>query len=149
VPTTRPGNDRSASAGVAENRAELRLIVSDLESAAPSIDRATAIAKQRKDRAREAAALKLRGALQRLLGFPVAAIDTLRHALTLSAVGQDASLGAELLYQYGAALSDGGDVERARDVWHTSMEAFEHINARQWVGRLRKRLSEGGNHRYF
>lgn len=83
------------------------------------------------------------------MGFPADSVDTLRHGLTLSAVGEDALLGAELLYQYGAALADSGDARRARDVWHTSMEAFERINARQWVGRLRKRLSDGGNHRYF
>ena len=132
-----------------ENRGELRLIENELEGAAISIDRALSIARQRNDRGREASALKLRGALQRLLGYPTAAAETLKFALTLSPISEDALLEAELLYQFGAALSAVGDDDRARDVWHRSMRGFERLNARQWVGRLQKRLTEGGTHRYF
>jgi tetratricopeptide (TPR) repeat protein len=132
-----------------ENRGELRLMLHNLEGAAPSIDRALSIAKQRNDRARQASALKLRGALQRLMGYPTAAAETLKYALSLSAFGEDALLEAELLYQFGAALSENGDDDRARDVWHRSMGAFERTNARPWVGRLQKRLTEGGTHRYL
>jgi hypothetical protein len=56
---------------------------------------------------------------------------------------------AELLYQHAAAPSDIGDDERAKDVWHRSMDAFEELDARRWIGRVTRRLVEGGTHRYF
>jgi tetratricopeptide (TPR) repeat protein len=134
---------------VEENRAELLLIRGAIDAAYESLTRAHDIAEQRGDGIRRAAALKLRGAHQRLSGRPAEAVDTLRHALTLSAIGEDALLGAEILYQFGLALYDSDDRELARDVWRASLEAFERISARRWVERVRQRLSTGGSGRYL
>jgi len=138
------------SEGILEqNRAELGLIRDAIEEAYPSIARALEVAEQRSDDVRRAAALKLRGAYERLSGRPAAAGDTLRQALTLSAVGEDALLGAEILYQYGLALFDEGDVEHARSAWQSALDSFERISARQWVSRIRRRLSGETAGRYL
>ena len=138
------------SEGILEqNRAELGLIQDALDEAYPSIARALEVAEQRSDDVRRAAALKLRGAYERLSGRPGAAGDTLRQALTLSAVGEDALLGAEILYQYGFALFDEGDVEHARTAWRSALDSFERISARQWVSRIQRRLSGEATGRYL
>jgi len=138
------------SEGILEaNRAELRLIRGEFDDAYAGILRAFEIADQRDDDVRRAGALKLLGAYQRLTGLPTEAVDTLQRALTLSAVAEDALLGAEILYQFGVALHDMGDKDAARQVWGAALEAFERISARQWVGRARQRLSAGGTSRYL
>lgn len=134
---------------IQENRAELRLMVGEIDEAYAPIQRSLEIAEQRGDDVRRAGALKLLGSYQRLSGRPAEAAETFRHALTLSAVGEDAVLGAEVLYQFGLALHDLGDRTSARQVWNASLEAFERISARQWVGRVRDRLSTGGTGRYL
>jgi tetratricopeptide (TPR) repeat protein len=138
------------SEGILEgNRAELRLMRGEIEDAYAGIMRAFEIAEQRDDDVRRAGALKLLGAYQRLAGRPAESAETLQRALTLSAVGEDALLGAEVLYQFGLALHDLGDKDTARQVWGAALEAFERISARQWVGRARQRLSAGGTSRYL
>ena len=132
-----------------ENRAEFELIHGKNDQAFASISRAHDVAEQRHDDLRRAAALKLLGAYLRLVGRPDEAIDTLRQAFTLSAVGEDALLGAELLYQFGLALYDAGQEQSAREVWSASLDAFERIAARQWVERVRQRLSTGVTGRYL
>ena len=132
-----------------ENRAELHLILEEIDEALDPIGRALAIAEQRGDDVRRAAALKLRGAHQRMSNRAADAVSTLRHALTLSAVGEDALQGGEVLYQFGLALHATGDVDGARQIWEAALETFERIAARQWVGRVRARLSGGGSGRYF
>ena len=77
------------------------------------------------------------------------AVETLRHALTLSAVAEDALLGAELLFQLAATVWEQGDEAGGREVMSTALEAFDRIGARQWVGRVRRRLTEGPSSRYF
>lgn len=126
---------------VAENRAELELIRHAIDDAYEPMMRALEIADQRGDELRRAAALKLRGAYQRLCGRPAEAAETLRYALTLSAVGEDALLGAEVMYQYGLALYEDDQKEAAQDAWRAAMDAFERIAARRWVTRVRERLS--------
>jgi tetratricopeptide (TPR) repeat protein len=145
----RDRGDLMSEGVIEENRGELRLILNELEDAAPSIERALSIALKRNDLERQASALKLRGALQRLLGYPSASIKTLTQALGLSAVGEDALLGAELLYQFGASLFANDNREQANDAWRASMDAFVRLNARDWVARLRSRLTDGGTDRYF
>ena len=138
------------SEGILEgNRGELRLMLGEIEEAHAHITRSLEIADQRDDDVRRAGALKLLGAYQRLAGRPAEAAETLQRALTLSAVGEDALLGAETLYQFGVALSDLGDTDSAQQVWRAALEAFERISARQWVGRVRQRLSTGGTSRYL
>jgi tetratricopeptide (TPR) repeat protein len=134
---------------IEENRAELQLVLGNIGDAAGPLHRALSIAEQRHDGIRRAAALKLRGAYERLSGRPVDAQATLQHALTLSALAEDALLGAEILYQFGMALDAAGDRTNARDVWKGALEAFERIAARQWVGRVRQRLSDGNSGRYL
>ena len=131
-----------------ENRAEMHLARGEVEEAEPAIARAFAIAEQRRDDVRKAAALKLRGAFERLMGRNDAAIDTLRYAATLAAVGEDALLGAEILYQFGLALFDGNNEPLAREAWRTALDAFERISAREWVERVRERLASGSTRRY-
>jgi hypothetical protein len=58
-------------------------------------------------------------------------------------------LGGEVLYQFGLALFATGDADGARQILDAALEAFERIAARQWVGRVRNRLSSGGSGRYF
>ena len=138
------------SEGILEgNRAELRLMLGEIEDAYAGIARSLEIAEQRDDDVRRAGALKLLGSYQRLAGRPAEAADTFRRALTLSAVGEDALLGAEVLYQFGLALHDLGDRDAARQAWNGALQAFERISARQWVGRVRQRLSTGGTGRYL
>jgi len=132
-----------------ENRAELHLILEELDEAVDPIGRALAIAEQRGDDVRRAAALKLRGAHQRMSNRGAEAVSTLRHALTLSAVGEDALQGGEILYQFGLALHATGDSDGARQIWEAALETFERIAARQWVGRVRARLSGGASGRYL
>jgi tetratricopeptide (TPR) repeat protein len=93
--------------------------------------------------------LKLRGAYQRLCGRPIEATDTLRYALTLSAIAEDALLGAETLYQFGLALFAAGQRNEARESWQAALDAFERIAARPWVARVRHRLSVGLTGRYY
>jgi tetratricopeptide (TPR) repeat protein len=132
-----------------ENRAEMHLARGELEEAEPAIARALAIAEQRRDDVRKAAALKLRGACERLTGRLDAATDTLRYAATLAAVGEDALLGAEVMYQFGLALFDGKDEPLAREAWRTALDAFERISARDWIERVRERLTTGSTVRYM
>jgi tetratricopeptide (TPR) repeat protein len=138
------------SEGILEgNRAELRLMLGEIEDAFAGIMRALEIAEQRDDDVRRAGALKLLGAYQRLSGRPTEAAATLERAATLSAISEDAVLGAEVLYQFGLALHAAGDEGSARQVWEAALEAFERIAARQWVRRVRQRLSGGGTSRYL
>jgi hypothetical protein len=96
---------------------------------------------------RRAAALTAR-CLRTDDGRAADAVDTLRVAMTLSAVGEDALLGAEILYQFGMALDAAGD-HSPRDVWQAALEAFERIGARPWIDRVRERLSHGSTSRYL
>ncbi|HTE44607.1 MAG TPA: tetratricopeptide repeat protein [Gemmatimonadaceae bacterium] len=133
---------------IEENRAELQLIIGETGVAYVSLRRALEIAEQRGDDVRRSAALKQRGAYERLVGRPADAVEILRRALTLSAAGEDALLGAEILYQLGMALDATGDIKGARDQWRSALEAFERMAARRWVGRVRQRLNHGGANRY-
>jgi tetratricopeptide (TPR) repeat protein len=134
---------------IEENRAELKLVLGQVDEAEPSIARALQIAEQRNDDVRRGAALKLRGAYERLAGHPARAVDILKRALSLSAAGEDALLGAEILYQFGLALYSLGDADGARVAWKTSLEAFERISARQWIGRVHRQLTAGMSGRYL
>lgn len=145
----RARGDLMAEGILEENRAELELLRFMVDDAFPPIMRALSIAEQRGDDVRRAAALKLRGAYERLAGRPSDAVETLRNALTLSAVAEDALLGAEILYQFGLALHASGDLHMATDVWKTALEAFERIAARQWAGRVRQQLIVGSSNRYL
>jgi tetratricopeptide (TPR) repeat protein len=138
------------SEGILEgNRAELQLVLGEIDEAYDGIQRSLEIAEQRDDDVRRAGALKLLGAYQRLAGRPTDAVETLRHALTLSAVGEDAMLGAELLYQFGHALDGLKETDNARQVWSAALDAFDRISARRWMDRTRERLSTGGTGRYL
>lgn len=133
----------------AENRAELHLMRGELDEAHPLFCRALDIAEQRRDDVRKAAALKLRGAYERLTGHPVDATDTLRYGLTLAAVGEDALLGGEILYQFGQALDACGDRAMADEVWRTALDAFERIASTEWVARVQARLERGATATYL
>lgn len=146
---SRARGDLMCEGVVAENRAELELVRDAIDEAYEPMNRALEIADRRGDELRRAAALKLRGAYQRLCGRPAEAAETLRHALTLSAVGEDALLGAEVLYQFGLAMYDDGQKQAAQEAWRAAMDAFERIAARRWVTRARERLSTGGTGRYL
>ena len=149
VGISRARGDLMSEGILEENLAEFELLRGSTEDAYAPLTRAYEVAEQRHDDLRRAAALKLRGAHQRLLGRPVDAVDTLRQALTLSAISEDALLGAEVLYQFGLALHAAGQQPAAREVWAAALEAFERISARQWVGRVRQRLSTGVTGRYL
>ena len=132
-----------------ENRAEMRLSRGEVDDAQPSIARALEIAEQRRDDLRKAAALKLRGAYERMSARPEAAADSLRYALTLAAVGEDALMGAEIMYQFGMALYDGNDTSMAQEAWRTAIDAFDRIAANEWSERARARLRDGSTGRYL
>jgi tetratricopeptide (TPR) repeat protein len=145
----RARGDLMSEGTLEENRAELALIEYDLVGAERSIHRALEISRQRDDDVRRAAALKLHGARQRLTGCPELALDTLQRALTLSAVGEDALLGAETLYQFALALREAGRDEEGNEVLRTALESFERLSARQWVGRTRRQLTNPSPGRYL
>jgi tetratricopeptide (TPR) repeat protein len=146
---SRARGDLMSEGIIEENRAELALIQGQLDEAHSYWMRAKEIAELRGDDLRLAAALKLKGAYERLSGRPGDATDTLRHALTLSAISEDALLGAETLFQFGMALSDFGDPKGAANAWYSALEAFERIGARQWVARVQRKLSGEISGRYW
>jgi tetratricopeptide (TPR) repeat protein len=141
--------DLACEGVVEESRAEFELLGDAVEDAYAPLTRAYDIASRRGDDLGRASALKLLGAYQRLSGRPIEAADTLRYALTLSAVAEDALLGAETLYQFGLALFAAGRRNEARESWRAALDAFERIAARQWVQRVRHRLSVGLTGRYY
>ena len=145
----RAQGDVMAEGVIQENRAELELVRGAIDEAYTPLSRALEIAEAREDHIRRAAALKLKGAYERLMGRPAEGADTLRYAATLSAVGEDALLSAEVLYQFGLALWDAGQEQSAKAAWNGSLEAFERIGARPWVMRVRARLSAGSTGRYL
>jgi tetratricopeptide (TPR) repeat protein len=126
-----------------ENRAEMLLSQGDIEEAYPAIRRALEIAGQRRDDVRTAGALKMRGAYERLVGRVEDSLNTLRHGLTLAAVGEDALLGGEMLYQFGLALHASQSEAMAREVWAAAFDAFDRIEARDWCGRVQETLVLG------
>jgi tetratricopeptide (TPR) repeat protein len=145
----RARGDLMAEGIIEENIAELHLIQGEVEEAYAPLTRAREIAELRDDDLRLAAALKLQGAYERLCGRTADATDTLRHALTLSAITEDALLGAEVLYQFGIALQAFGDQKGAVDAFNSAMDAFDRIGARQWMGRVRQRLTGEASGRYL
>ncbi|MGH7619784.1 MAG: tetratricopeptide repeat protein [Gemmatimonadaceae bacterium] len=132
-----------------ENSAELFMVRGELDDASACIGRALDIAERRHDNVRLAAALKLRGAHERMCGRTQDAAFTLRHGLTLAAVGEDALLGGEMLYQFGLALYADDNEAMAREVWGAALDAFERIAAADWVTRVRERLSFGPTGHYL
>lgn len=132
-----------------ENRAGLLLARHELDEAHAAIGRALELATLRRDDVRTAGALKMRGAYERMSGRPHDAVNTLRHGLTLAAVGEDALLGAEMLYQFGVALYDSNNAPMAREVWAASLEAFERIDARDWSDRVQECLVLGPTGNYI
>jgi tetratricopeptide (TPR) repeat protein len=147
--TAKLRHDLDCEGVIEESRAEFELCCDAVDEAYEPLTRAYDIATQRGDDLGRAAALKLRGAYQRLCGRPIEAADTLRYALTLSAIGEDALLGAETLYQFGLALCAAGQRTQARDAWQAALDAFERIAAREWIARVRHRLSVGLTGRYY
>jgi hypothetical protein len=115
----------------------LLLTRGDLDEASVAIGRALEVATLRRDDVRTAGALKLRGTYERLRGWPDVAANTLRHGLTLAAVGEDALQGAELLHEFGLALHGSSNQALAREVWAAALDAFERIGAPEWVDRVR------------
>jgi tetratricopeptide (TPR) repeat protein len=132
-----------------ENRAEAKLLAGYPEEAYASIRRALQVAELRRDDVRRAAALKLLGAFERLMGRYESSVETLRHALTLSTLGEDALLGAEVLYQFGQALHAAGDARMATEVWEAALEAFQRIAAQDWIDRTQHVLTAGPSGRYL
>lgn len=149
IAIARERGDLMSEGVLRENLAELWLRRGDLERADSAIDRCQEIAQTRADNLRLAAALKLQGAAQRMRGLPAEAADTLRHAMSLSAVAEDALLGAEILYQFGMCLQVLGDRLGSKESLTSALEAFERIGARQWVSRARERLTGGDFGRYL
>ena len=134
---------------IEENLAELALRMGRTDEAYQSFRRAREIAETRGDDLRLAAAMKLQGAYERLVGRASQATDTLRHALTLSAITEDALLGGELLYQFALALRAFGDLRGAQDAFASAQDAFERMGARDWVRRVRHRSTDTDCSRYW
>lgn len=134
---------------IEENLAELALRTGRTDEAYESFRRARQIAETRGDDLRLAAAMKLQGAYERLAGRASEATDTLRHALTLSAITEDALLGGELLYQFALALRAFGDLRGSQDAFSSAQDAFERMGAREWVRRVRQRLTDADCSRYW
>ena len=145
----RSRGDLMTEAVLAENRTELFLLEHHLDAARDALMRCREIALLRDDDLRLAAALKLEGAHQRMTGHAVEATETLRQALTLSALSEDALLGAEILYQFGLALEACGKQKAADHTLRSALDAFDRIGARQWVGRVRQRLTTPALGRYL
>ena len=57
-------------------------------------------------------------------------------------------LTAELLFDFGCATWEVGDANTARTALTRSLESFERIEAREWVARVRQRLSGDVSGRY-
>jgi tetratricopeptide (TPR) repeat protein len=133
---------------VEENRAELALEMGNLDAALRSIERALAIAEQRDDTLRRAGALRLLGIHQRHSGQFGNAEATLLRAASLSAIGEDALLGAEILFQLGFVYAAQGCDDAADEAWLRALESFDRIGARVWAARVRAQLTAAGDSRY-
>jgi tetratricopeptide (TPR) repeat protein len=127
----------------------LELISGNVVAARPAIDRALEIAERRSDNSRRAIALKLLGACHRMSGDVAAAEEALGRAARLATVSGDALTSAEIRFQLACALAAGGRRTSAEETWTRSLLAFERIGARQWAARVRARLTDGENGRYF
>lgn len=149
IALARERGDLMSEGFLEENRAEARMLGGYPEEAYASIRRALQVAELRRDDVRRAAALKLLGAYERLMGRYGSAVENLRHALTLSTLGEDALLGAEVLYQFGQALHASGDVRMATEVWEAALAAFRRIDAQDWINRTVIVLSSGPSGRYL
>jgi tetratricopeptide (TPR) repeat protein len=139
----RERGDLYAEGIIEENRGDLRIQLEDLHAGAAAVERALAVAEQRQDPTRRAAALRLRGAIERRRGDFVKSLETLRLAVSLSEGTSDVRLRGEILFELGESLAASSDQRSARDVWMTALDAFERIGAKAWITRVRARLGVG------
>jgi tetratricopeptide (TPR) repeat protein len=139
----RQRGDLQAQGIVEENRADLRLQLDELGEAGASIECALTIAEQRRDPTRRAAALRLRGVVERRHGEVARSMETLRLAVSLSDGTTDWMLRGEILFELGETLAASSDESSARAVWITALDAFSRIGAKAWITRVRARLGVG------
>ena len=108
---------------VEENRAALKLATNQLDEAEACATRALALAEQRRDNTRRAAAFRLiaRITREREDGAGLA-IGLLERALTLCQLGEDVHLRVEILSDLGDAYHDSHDLHRAKESWRRALE---------------------------
>ena len=126
---------------IEENRAALFIATSRIDEAEAAANRAYAIADQRHDNTRRAAALRLLSRVARVRdGRSRQGVTLLERALSLCELGEDVQLRAEILADLGDALYDCNERGRAKETWRRSLELARIAGFTGMVGRLQSRL---------
>jgi tetratricopeptide (TPR) repeat protein len=137
-------NDVASEAFVEENRAALFIALGKLEQAEAAATRAYGIAEQRRDNTRRAAALRLLGKITRCRDRTSPhAIDLFERALTLSDLGEDVLLRAQVLCDLGDAHRDAGEFGRAKEFWRRALALARATGFKGVIVGLQTRLRSG------
>lgn len=133
--------DAASEAAVEENRAALFLALGNFDAADASAGRAYAIADQRKDNTRRAAAFRVMARVSRARGQAASqAVKLLERALSLCELGEDVQLRAEILSDLGDACHDAGETSRARECWRSALEIARIAGFTGMVGGLSAKI---------
>jgi tetratricopeptide (TPR) repeat protein len=133
--------DRASEAIVEENRAGLFLATGRLDQAEAAAMRAYAVAEQRHDNTRRAAALRHLARIARVRDSSTTrAMSLLERALALCELGEDVELRAELLSDLGDACRDCNDGARAKDCWRRALDLARIAGFARMIGGLQARL---------
>lgn len=136
--------DVASEAIVEENRGALALATQRLEDAERCAKHALAIAEQRHDNTRRAAALRLIARVTWARERSAAAtIALLERALTLCQLGEDVHLRVEILSDLGDAYHENRDGTHAKDYWRRALELARIAGFAGMVATLQPRVRSG------
>jgi tetratricopeptide (TPR) repeat protein len=136
--------DVASEAFVEENRAALFIATGKLEHAELAATRALGIAEQRRDNTRRAAALRLLARVHRVRDRTSPhAVTLLERALTLSELGEDVLLRAQILCDLGDATRDCGDHARAKGLWRRALALARITGFSGVISGVQARLRSG------
>lgn len=138
---SREMSDAASETFVQENRAAMFIGTGRLDEAEQCCKQAHALAEQRKDDTRRAAAFRLlaRINLARDKKAPLA-IVLFERSLALCERGEDVQLRTEILSDMGDAFFDRGEPARAKEYWRRALELARLADFNAMVTRLQARL---------
>ncbi|HYC49822.1 MAG TPA: tetratricopeptide repeat protein [Gemmatimonadaceae bacterium] len=140
--------DIASEAIVEENRAALALATGRLDDAESCAKRAYALAESRHDDTRRAAAFRLlaRVAAERDK-VSRHAIVLFERALSLSELGEDVQLRAEILSDLGDIYDARAETPKAKEYWRRALELARLAGFVTMIGRLQTRIRPGSHDR--
>jgi tetratricopeptide (TPR) repeat protein len=132
---------------VEENRAALALATGRLDDAEAFAKRAYALAEQRHDDTRRAAAFRVlaRIAAEREAGSRHAVV-LFERALSLCELGEDVQLRIEILSDLGDVYRARAEPAKARDYWRRGLELARLAGFTGIAARLQSRIRPSGSH---